>query len=238
MSAIAEPRLGGGVAASVLFHGALVAAFFLLRAGPPAPTPPIYRVELFAAPPGERAVGVVQPQPAAKPPEPKPEKMKQPPKPVVTKPVPKPTAKSVPTVKQSTPLPPEKTAAPKEDVPPPVAGGGETGGKGADVANIQTGGLDFPYPWYTQAIIRKLILAWGQGAPRYDAVVRFTIRRDGSVDPESIHIVTPGNYSNDRRAIGAVEQVADQPGGFGTLPPGFREDILPVTVRFTPSMFK
>ena len=238
MSAIAEPRLGGGFAVSVLFHGALVAAFFLLRAGTPPPTPPLYRVELFAAPPGERAVGVVQAQPAATPPEPKPEKVKQPPpKPVATRPVPKATPKTVPAVTQATPTPPAKTAPPKEETPPPVAGGGETGGKGADVGNVQTGGLEFPYPGYIQNIIRQLILAWGQGAPRYDAVVRFTIRRDGTVDPESIHIVTPGNYSNDRRAVGAVEQVADGK-LFGALPAGFREDILPVTVRFTPAMFK
>jgi hypothetical protein len=225
VSAIAEPRLGGGFAVSVLFHGALVAAFFLLRAGTPPPTPPLYRVELFAAPAGERAVGVVQEKPAEKPPEPKPEKVKQPPKAVATRPVPKATPKTVPAVKQATPTPPVKTAPAKEETPPATAGGGETGG------------LDFPYPFYIQNIIRQLILAWGQGAPRYDAVVRFTIRRDGTVDPESIHIVTPGNYSNDRRAIGAVEQVADGK-LFGALPPGFREDILPVTIRFTPAMFK
>jgi len=151
--------------------------------------------------------------------------------------VPKATPKTVPAVKQATPTPPTKTAPAKEETPPATAGGGETGGKGADVANVQTGGLDFPYPFYIQNIIRQLILAWGQGAPRYDAVVRFTIRRDGTVDPESIHIVTPGNYSNDRRAVGAVEQVADAK-LFGALPPGFREDILPVTTRFTPAMFK
>ena len=238
MSAIAEPRLGGGVAASVLFHGALVAAFFLLRAGAPPPTPPLYRVQLFAAPPGERAVGVVQEKPPTPTPEPKVEKVKQPPKPVVTRPVPKPTAKAVvPATKQVTPTPPVKAAPPKEETPQPTAGGGETGGKGSDVSNVETGGLDFPYPYYVQNIIRQLILAWGQGAPRYDAVVRFTIKRDGTVDPESIRLVTNGNYANDRRAIGAVEQVADAK-GFGALPAGFREDILPVTVRFTPAMFK
>ena len=65
MSAAAAPRLGGGFFASVLFHGALVAAFFALRPPPAPPTPPLYRVQLFAAPPGQRAVGVVQePQPA------------------------------------------------------------------------------------------------------------------------------------------------------------------------------
>lgn len=237
MSAIAEPRLGGGIAISVLLHGALVAAFFLLRAGTPPPMPPLYKVQLFAAPPGERAIGAVQEQPAVKPPEPKAEKVKQPPKPVVTKPVPKPSAKAVPAVKQTTPTPPAKTAPPKEETPPPTAGGGPTGGKGADVSNVDTGGLEFNYPYYINNIIRQLILAWGQGAPRVDAIVRFTIKRDGTVDPESIQLVAHNNYSNDRRAIGAVEQVADGK-LFGPLPPGFREDILPVTVRFTPAMFK
>jgi periplasmic protein TonB len=238
VSVIGEPRLGGGVAASVLFHGALVAAFFFLRPGTPPPTPPLYRVQLFAAPPGERAVGVVEEQPAPTPPQPKVEKPKSLPKPVVTKPVAKPTPKAIPAVKQATPMPPVKNTPPaKEETPQPAAGGGPTGGKGGDVTNLDTGGLDFPYPFYIQNIIRQLILAWGQGAPHYDAVVRFTIRRDGTVDPESIRIVTPGNYSNDRRAVGAVEQVADAK-LFGSLPPGFREDILPVTVRFTPSMFK
>ena len=199
--------------------------------------PPLYKVQLFAAPPGERAIGAVQEQPAVKPPEAKTEKVKQPPKPVVTKPVPKPTAKAVPAVKQTTPTPPAKTAPAKEETPPPSAGGGPTGGKGADVSNVDTGGLEFNYPYYINNIIRQLILAWGQGAPRVDAVVRFTIKRDGSVDPESIQLVAHNNYSNDRRAIGAVEQVADAK-LFGALPPGFREDILPVTVRFTPAMFK
>ncbi len=237
MSAIAEPRIGGGFAVSVLLHGALVAAFFLLRAGTPPPMPPLYKVQLFAAPPGERAIGVVQAQPTVKPPDPKPEKPKQPPKPAVTRPVPKPTAKAVPAVKQATPTPPVKTAPPKEEAPAPTAGGGPTGGKGGDVSNVDTGGLEFNYPYYINNIIRQLILAWGQGAPRIDAVVRFTIKRDGTVDPASIQLVARGDYRNDQRAIGAVEQVADGK-LFGALPPGFREDILPVTVRFTPAMFK
>jgi hypothetical protein len=224
-----------------MLHGALVAAFFLLRPGALPPSPPVYRVQLFAAPPGERQVGVVQDQPAPTPPPETKPVVKPPPKPVVTKAVPPKTMpktppKSTPVVKAATPTPLPKTT-PKDPDPPPVAGGGESGGHGADVANVQTAGLDFPYPGYIQNIIRQLILAWGQGAPRYDATVRFTIKRDGTVDPESIRLVVNNNYANDRRAIGAVEQVADVK-GFGPLPPGFREDILPVTVRFTPSMFK
>jgi len=223
--------------ASVMFHGALVAAFFLLRPGVMPPAPPVYRVQLFAAPPGERQVGVVQDQPTPTPPPETKPVVKPPPKPVASKPIPKPTAKSVPVAKQVTPTPPTKTEPAKTADPAPVAGGGASGGHGADVANVETGGLDFPYPYYTANIIRQLILAWGQGAPRYDATVRFTIKRDGTVDPESIHLVVNNNYANDRRAVGAVEQVADAK-GFGPLPAGFREDILPVTIRFTPSMFK
>ena len=60
MTAVAAPRLTGGVVASVVLHGALIAAFLFLHAPEPPPSPPMYRVQLFAAPPGERAVGVVQ----------------------------------------------------------------------------------------------------------------------------------------------------------------------------------
>jgi protein TonB len=228
--------LGGGFAGSVLFHGALVAAFFLLRPGTPPPSPPIYRVQLFAAPQGERAIGVAQDNPPPTPP-PKTMPAKSTPTPVAAKPAPNPRPKSVPAVKRAAPAPPVKAAQPKQETPQPKAGGGETGGKGADVGNVDTGGLDFPYPYYTANIVSKLIEAWGEGAPRSDVVVRFTIRRDGTVDSESIQIVTGQDYRSKRRAIGAVEQVANAK-GFGTLPPGFREDILPVTVRFTAALFR
>src|SRR5690348_5998350 len=126
-----------------MFHGALVAAFFFLRPGALPPAPPVYRVELFAAPPGERQIGVVQDQPQpTPPPETKPVVKQPPPKPVAAKPVPKPTPKkAVAPIKQATPLPPAKAAPVKDADPPPVAGGGESGGRGADVANVQTGGL-------------------------------------------------------------------------------------------------
>jgi TonB family protein len=68
--------------------------------------------------------------------------------------------------------------------------------------------------------------------------VRFTIKRDGSVDPASIHLVTPsGNYTFDQRALGAVEAAANAK-VFGPLPGGFREDILPVTFWFSPSVLR
>lgn len=236
MEAAAEPRLGAGVVASILLHGGLVAAFFVLRPGTPPPGPPIYRVRLIAAPAGERAIGVVQPKP----------------EPVVEKPAPvappKPTPKKTPApvktppkaTKQApadaTPVP--KPATPKTAEPAPTAGGGQTGGRGADIANVVTPGIEFAYPAYTDNIVRQLIKFFGQTNARFTAEVSFVIRRDGTVDPETIRFVTrSGNYSFDQRAYGAVEAAANA-NAFGTLPPGFREDILPVRFRFTPSILR
>ena len=235
MNAAAEPRLGAGIVASVLLHGGLVAAFFVLRPGVTPPGPPIYRVRLIAAPAGERAIGVVQPKP----------------EPVVEKPAPvtppKPTPKKAPapvkTPKQTKQAPSAATpvptpAPPKTAEPAPTAGGGPTGGRGADIANVVTPGIEFPYPAYTDNIVRQLIKFFGQTNARFTAEVSFVIRRDGTVDPETIRFVTrSGNYSFDQRAYGAVEAAANA-NAFGTLPPGFREDILPVRFRFTPSIMR
>ena len=235
MNVAAEPRLGAGIVASVLLHGGLVAAFFVLRPGVPPPGPPIYRVRLIAAPAGERAIGVVQPKPEpvveksapVTPPKPAPKKT---PAPVKT--TPKPT-KQAPTTATPVPAPSKKAAEPA-----PVAGGGPTGGRGADIANVVTPGIEFPYPAYSDNIVRQLIKFFGQSTARFTAEVSFVIRRDGSVDPETIRFVTrSGNYSFDQRAYGAVEAAANA-NAFGPLPPGFREDILPVRFRFTPSIMR
>jgi len=234
VSAVAEPRLGAWFALSVLLHGGLVAAFFVLRPGAPPPGPPIYRVRLIAAPAGERAIGVVQPKPepvvekpAPTPPKPAPKKT---PAPVKTPPK---ATKQAPTAATPTPIPPPKTAEPA-----PTAGGGATGGRGADIANVVTTGVEFPYPAYSDNIVRQLIKFFGQTNSRFTAEVSFVIRRDGTVDPETIRFVTrSGNYSFDQRAYGAVEAAANA-NAFGALPPGFREDILPVRFRFTPSIMR
>lgn len=237
MTAAADPRLSGGILASVLLHGGLVGAFLLLRPPAPPPSPPLYQVHLIAAPPGPRAIGVVQesPQPTTeKPPTPTPAKV------TPTRPVPAPPKAKVkpqPKVKAATPPPAPQKAQPKTEAPQPVAGGGETGGKGADVANVDTPGIEFPYPGYTNNIVRQLIIYLGRTAARDTAVVRFVIRRDGTVDPESIRPIAGSSYSFTQRALAAVEAAANAK-VFGPLPPGFREDILPVTFRFTPALFR
>jgi protein TonB len=235
VSVAAEPRLGAGIVASVLLHAGLVTAFFVLRPGAPPPGPPIYRVRLIAAPAGERAIGVVQPKlepvvekPPATPPKPTPKKA---PAPVKT---PQKAAKQPPTAATPVPTP----APPKTVEPAPTAGGGATGGRGADVANVLTPGIEFPYPAYTDNIVRQLIKFFGQTNARFEAEISFVIRRDGTVDPETIRFVTrSNNYSFDQRAYGAVEAAANA-NAFGPLPPGFREDILPVRFRFTPAIMR
>jgi len=236
VNAVAEPRLGAGIVGSVLLHGGLVAAFFVLRPGAPPPGPPIYRVRLIAAPAGERAIGVVQPKPEPVVEKPAPV---TPPKTVPKKtpaPVKTPPKQSKQTPAEATPVP--TPAPPKTAEPAPTAGGGATGGRGADNANVVTPGIEFPYPAYTNNIVRQLIQFFGQTNARFTAEVSFVIRRDGTVDPETIRFVTrSGNYSFDQRAYGAVEGAANAH-AFGSLPPGFREDILPVRFRFTPSIMR
>jgi TonB family protein len=220
VSAVAAPRLAGGFFASVLLHGGLIAAFLFLRSTP-SPEPPTFMVKMIAAPAGERAVGAVQPD--VVPPAPK----KQPPKPQPAKaqPRPKPIPKTAPVAE-----------AKKAEAPPETkAGGGPTGGKGADVANIDMPGVEFDYPYYSTNIVRQLILRFGTLNSQLKAEVRFVIHRDGSVTGIDL-VTTSGSYPFDQRALAAVEAAANAH-AFGPLPGGFREDILPVTFWFSPSSF-
>jgi protein TonB len=224
VAGVSAPRLTGGAIASVVLHGGLIAGFWFLRPGAPPPSPPMSRVQLFAAPPGAPAPGVVQPAPETPVPT-------TPPAPTKTT-VPRP---KVPTTKPKAPAPqrvatataPPKEVEPKKPPPAPTAG--------ADVTNMDTNGLEFPYPYYTTRVVSAILQRFGRANTRFVAEVRFVIQRDGTVDPSSIKIVTSsGNYTFDTQALGAVE-AASRDKGFGELPPGFREDILPVTFRFFPS---
>jgi periplasmic protein TonB len=234
---------------SGLLHLLVVAAFLVSRARTPVATPPTYRVSLIAAPPGPRQIGVVrETPPAAKPAPPTsaptpvsratpvPERMKAPTKaPAVKAPklatpnAGKPTAKSAPAAKAGAP------AAKAE--PAPQAGGGPVGGRGADVANVRTEGIEFPYPVYLQNVVRQIALQFkpsGGGALR--AEVAFLIRRDGSIS--GLKLVTrSGAFSFDQDAMGAVEAAA-RANAFGPLPQGFTDDVLPVIFSFDPRLIR
>ncbi|MFL5616616.1 MAG: TonB C-terminal domain-containing protein [Gemmatimonadaceae bacterium] len=227
-----KPLLLAPLTGSVLLHALLIALVFLFRAGPAPPSPPVYRVDLVAAPAGARAAGVVKPAPAT-PPEPTP--------PVRPKTAPR--EMPAPDIKplkraaspDATPTPP--TQAKPAPTAAPVAGGGETGGRGSDVVTVSTGGIEFPFPGYLENIVRQIALQFkpsSRGA--LSAEVFFLINRDGSVPPNSIRLVRrSGVYSFDAEAQGAVEAAARS---FGPLPSGFSEDALPVTFRFDPRFLK
>jgi outer membrane biosynthesis protein TonB len=219
---VRDPRIGGGLLLSVLLHGGAIAAFILLRPSVPPATPPMIRLNLIAAPAAEPAAA---PTPAAPPAQPK-------------EIVPPKAVQRVP------PKTPPKVKAPttsKTQTPPPAPLPGVTPARGTDVANLVTAGIDFPYPGYINTITNAILRQFAnihEGRAPLRAEVSFIIRRDGSVAPESIRLgVSSGVYPFDQDAIAAVEAAA-KAHAWGPLPPGFREDILPVRFRFDPASIR
>lgn len=233
---------------SAILHAAVATLLFnTLSERKQVALPPMYRVEIVAAPPGERAIGEVKPaesktaapvtQPAATP-----STVKEMPLPTA-KPAPKTPARATPTQAKAAPTP--KVSAPTETKAPPQpkteapkAGGGPTGGKGTDVASVRSDGIEFPFPGYLNNIVRQIALNFKPRNPaaRLKAEVRFLIHRDGSVSDLSF-IRKSGNFSFDLEAQGAVE-AASSARGFGPLPTGFPDDVLPVVFSFDPEFLK
>lgn len=235
MTLAPAPRLRGGAIASVLLHGGLIAAFFVLHAAPPPVALPTYRVRLIAGPAATPAA-VVAP-PAAKP-APVDKPAAAPPTPPTKKVVAKKAVKPTPTPPIASQTAPPKATPATSPTTAPATSLSETGGKGQDVQNVNTPGVDFPYPYYTARIVNEILKRFAQQRIALTAEVRFVIHRDGSVDPASIRLVTSsGNYAFDTQAMGAVESAANAK-AFGGLPNGYSDDILPITFRFSPSLVK
>jgi len=224
-------RLKGPLGISLALHGTLVLLVLLsFRKEKQEALPPIYRVNIVAAPPGPRAIGTVQPEPAAAK------------APTVTPPAPPKTKEPAVPIAKATPQKASPRATPVErpatetPAPAPKAGGGPIGGKGTDVATVQTEGIDFPFPGYLNNIVRQIALRFNPSDANSGrrAEVRFVIRRDGSVI--GIGFVTrSGSYAFDLEAQGAVEAAASQ---FGPLPDGFPDDALPVVFSFDPRIIR
>ena len=132
--------------------------------------------------------------------------------------------------------PVEKPAQETPPTPAPRAGGGPIGGKGTDVATVQTEGIDFPFPGYLNNIVRQIALRFNPADANSGrrAEVRFVIRRDGSVIGIGF-ITRSGSYAFDLEAQGAVEAAARE---FGPLPDGFPDDALPVVFSFDPRIIR
>ena len=215
--------------ASIMLHAAIVTAFLSLGPARPPAAPPIYRVNLIAAAPGPPAIGVVTPTTpvveTAKPTPPRPKTDDV--APVHTKTPPR----RVP--KLATPSVSDKKV--DRSAPAPVAAGGDEGGKGTDVANIRTEGIDFPFPGYLENIVRQIRLRFT--APRGSALkaeVMFLINRDGKISGLRF-TQRSGSFTFDLEAQGAIESAAAK---FGPLPAGFKDDVLPVMFSFDPRLIR
>lgn len=219
--------------ASALLHVGFAAAVLVAsRAGTHVALPPMYKVELIAAPPGAPAVGVVTDAPV-------PDKAA----PVPPKDVPKPAPDAVPIKKptaRTAPKKPDKAtpgARAKPSTDAPRAGGGAVGGSGADVANIRTEGIDFPFPGYLQNIVRQVRVNFSPSDKSLrTAEVFFLIRRDGTMAGFRF-LQKSGSYAFDLECQGAVEAAAAAK-AWGPLPAQFMDDVLPVIFRFDPKTLR
>ncbi|MCC6317758.1 MAG: TonB C-terminal domain-containing protein [Gemmatimonadaceae bacterium] len=228
-----RPRLTASLALSVALHGAVVAGVIGLAQADHIALPPVYKVDLVAAPAGPRAIGQVQ-APAATPTPAAPV-----PRTAVREPAERVPVKAPPPRR---PAPPVATQVPNASRTPPGAaapraGGGSTGGQGTDVANVQSPGIEFPFPSYLNNIANQIILNFDKGnLPALSCDVSFLIRRDGSVTSIEIRRRS-GSTLFDIEARGAVE-AAGRSRAFGPLPDGFSDDVLPVIFTFTPQMIR
>lgn len=234
-----SPLLGFPLGVSAALHVVVLAAVFLTKASAPPTLPPVYRVDIVAAPPGPRQAGVVRP-PETAPPKAAPTPARPPKAEAPSREPAVPITKAPATRPQtppSTPLPQRPTdRPPTPTTPQPTAGGGPTGGRGTDVATVRTEGIEFPYPGYLNNIVRQIALNFTPPNPNAPlrAEVFFLIHRDGSVT--GVRFITrSGNYQFDLEAQGAIEAATPQ---FGALPPGFSEDALPVVFTFDPRVLK
>jgi protein TonB len=219
------PGRTAGVLGTVVVHAA--AAFFLFSVvkTPPA-SPPVYAVNLVAAPapaPKQRLAPEATPSPPA--PEPPAPAKTTPKVPVKKVPVPPKKEQIEPTPRRD---PTPKTSAPETPAP------GETPSTGRDATTVKTPGLDFPYPEYLRNVENQIYRRWARptGNVALRAEISFLITRDGTV--RAIQFVTrSGNFSYDLDAQGAIEAAANAH-AFGPLPDGWQADVLPISFYFEP----
>jgi protein TonB len=231
-------RLAPTLGVSLLLHLAVAVPLILARPARAPARPPIYRVDLIAAPPGPRQEGIVSPQPQAQPqePAPTPPRAQRQPKEMPAPPTERPPARTRTPPARATPTP-APTTTPPQTAPAQQAGGGQTGDRGTDVATVRTEGIEFPYPAYLQNIVRQIAQRFDP--PRRGALsaeVTFLLRRDGSV--ADIRISTrSGNFEFDQDAMGAVEAAA-RANAFGPLPDGYPDNVIPIIFSFDPRVLR
>jgi len=141
------PGIAAGLMGTLAVH-AVVVVILWTTVQPVEAGPPVYAVELVAAPapaPEEKPAPEVAPRPPAEPPAPA-KPVPKPPKPAPPKPAaPKPAERTEPnpkTTARTTPIP------------------GETPSTGNDAVTVSTPGLEFPYPEYLRNIVQEVYRRW------------------------------------------------------------------------------
>lgn len=217
------PGFTVGLLGTILVHAG-AAAFLIVGVTPPEPTPPVYAVELVAAPaPTERRR--LAPEAVPTPPAEEPAPVQS------TPPEPAEDAVPEPEPVQREPQDPDREPAP-ETLAPMEPLPGEQPSTGTDVANIKTPGLEFPYPEYLRNIVNQVYRRWGARNRPLRAEVSFLILRDGSIR-EIRFVRRSGNFAFDLEAQGAIEAAANA-GAFGPLPDGWPSDVLQISFFFEP----
>lgn len=226
--------MGTGVLVSTLIHAAAVTAVVVWGLKQDVPRPPVYRVEMVAAPKGPRQSGVVAPprSEATKAAD-APSGAERPPeeKAVTTKKAPAATPRATPTPTRAKSAGSKASTSAKTATAAPVAGSRE-GGKGADVRNLKTEGIDFPFPAYLNNIVRQITIAYTPRRVSASLVteVKFLIRRDGSVTGIEV-VKSSRDRLFDLEAQATIEAVG-RALSFGPLPSGWSDDVLVVYFTF------
>ena len=230
-------RLGGPLGVSVVLHASLIAAAIFVRPEHRRVLPPVYKVNLIAAPAGPRAIGAGR----RRHPRRRRRHRPLPPKRAETNPRDMPA----PTKPKPTPRKPARTRDAhardeehaEERTPRRRRAADQSGGTGTDVANVKTEGVEFPYPGYLNNIVRQIALRFkprNPGALR--AEVFFIVRRDGSLASSGFSRNRACTHSISRRR--APIESAGSAKAFGGLPDGYVNDFLPVIFSFDPSLFR
>ncbi len=215
---------GTGVAftATLAIHVVAVAALFSSPDLVRRVVPPVYTVNLVAAPltpPEARRAPEVVERPAERP-------------------APVSSRRPRRTTVAETPPPPERQAerepAPRTTPDVELAPDVEPS-TGSDPATVKTSGVEFAYPEYLRNIVAQVYRRWHrpEGNVSLRAEVMFLVHRDGSISGLRF-IRRSGNFGFDLEAQGAIEAAANA-SAFGPLPAGYGADVLPVSFFFDPS---
>ena len=220
-----DPRskLAGAVG-TVTVHAAAV-LFLMSQARTTTATPPVYSVNLVAAPAPTARKRIAR-EAIPTPPQEKPAPVKPKPTPPPKTP-PKPEPKPPPTEPdREAPAPTATEVTPAE---------GETPSTGTDAVTIKTPGLEFPYPEYLENIVNQVYQRWDREDARGSrfAEISFMIRRDGSVH-DIRFVANSGSFAFDLSAQGAIEAAGNSL-AFGPLPDGWEADVLPISFYFKPA---